>query len=82
MPDAADPQGRTGPQERWSPPSPSAALVPGALLTFFGLWMATDGGPLPLGLAMFTVGLALLLTGAVAQGVAWGMDLHAERRRR
>jgi hypothetical protein len=63
---------------RWAPPSPVAVLVPGVLLLFAGLWMVTDGGPLPVGWACFVVGLALLLVGAVAWGVAWGLGLHAD----
>ena len=65
---------------RWAPPSPIAALLPGVVLVFAGLWIVTDGGSLSLGWAMFAVGMALLLVGAVAWGVAWGMDLHAENR--
>ena len=66
---------------RWAPPSPVAVVLPGVVLVFAGLWMVTDGGSLPLGWASFTVGLALLLVGAVAWGVAWGLDLHAEKQR-
>jgi hypothetical protein len=68
-------------QPRWAPVSPSVALLPGVVLLFVGLWMVTDGGPLALGWASFTVGLALMLIGAVAHGVAWGLDLHNDRRR-
>jgi hypothetical protein len=63
------------------PPTPVAALVPGVLLTFVGTWMLTDGGPVALGWACAVPGLAFLLVGAVAQGVSWGMALHAETRR-
>lgn len=63
------------------PPTTMVALVPGVLLTFVGMWMLTDGGPLALGWAAAVLGLAFLLVGTVAQGVAWGMALHAEARR-
>ncbi len=64
-------------EQRWAP-SPIAAWLPGTALLFIGLWMVTDGG-LSLGWAFNAVGLALVLVGAVAQGVAWGMDIHKER---
>ena len=63
------------------PPPPSASLLPGAVLLFLGLWLVTDGGPLPLGWAVFSTGLAMVLIGAVAQGVAWGLALHDAQRR-
>lgn len=63
------------------PAAPSAALIPGVLLLFAGLWMVTDGGPLGFGWACFAVGLALLLTSAVAIGVEWGLALHRVRQR-
>lgn len=66
---------------RWAPPSPVAVLLAGVVLVFAGLWMVTDGGSLPFGWASFAVGLALLMVGAVAWGVAWGLDLHAENQR-
>jgi hypothetical protein len=66
----------TNPPPRWAPPSPSAALIPGIVLVFSSLWMLTDHGPLVVGWACFTIGLAFLLTGTVAQGVAWGLNLH------
>ena len=66
---------------RGAPPSPAAVVLPGVLLVFAGLWMVTDGGSLPWGCASFPVGLALVLVGAVAWGVAWGLDLHAENQR-
>jgi hypothetical protein len=56
-----------------------AVLLPGVLLVAAGLWMVTDGGSLPTGWALFSLGLALLLVGAVAWGVAWGLELHADR---
>jgi hypothetical protein len=58
--------------------SPTVAWLPGTALLFIGLLMVTDGG-LSLGWAFCAVGLALVLVGAVAQGVAWGMDIHKER---
>jgi uncharacterized membrane protein HdeD (DUF308 family) len=58
--------------------SPTVAWLPGTALLFIGLLMVTDGG-LSLGWAVCAVGLALVLVGAVAQGVAWGMDIHKER---
>ncbi|WP_166389471.1 hypothetical protein [Nocardioides ochotonae] len=64
------------------PGPPIAAIVPGAVLVFAGLWMVTDpGGPLGIGWACFTIGLALLLVGVVAAGVSWGLHLEAHRRR-
>ena len=60
---------------------PSAALFPGALLLFAGLWMVSDGGPLVLGWVLVVGGAPLVLVGAVAAGVAWGLDLHDARRR-
>jgi hypothetical protein len=47
-------------------------------LLFIGPWTVAAGG-LGLGWAFCAVGLALVLVGAVAQGVAWGMDIHKER---
>ncbi|WP_193605628.1 hypothetical protein [Nocardioides dongkuii] len=64
-----------------APPAPSSAWVPGAGLLFIGLWMVTDGGPLLLGWAFFALGLSLLIIGATACGVAWGMDLHSRSQR-
>jgi hypothetical protein len=66
-----------GQQHAARPPRPIAALVPGIVLLFSGLWMVTDRGPLAIGWAFFAVGLALLIVGAVAQGVAWGLELHS-----
>ena len=60
----------------WQAPSPETAIIPGVLLTFVGLWMLTDGGPLPLSWFLVAGGQAFLLIGAVAKGVAWGMALH------
>ena len=58
--------------------SPTVAWLPGTALLAIGLLMGADGG-LSLGWAFCAVGLALVLVGAVAQGVAWGMDIHKER---
>lgn len=58
-----------------------AVLFPAVVLLFAGLWMVTDGGPLPAGWALFAVGLSLMIAGAVTWGVAWGLDLHAATRR-
>jgi hypothetical protein len=59
-------------------PSPTVFWVPGTLMLWFGLWGVAEGS---LGWAwvVWPVGLALLIIGAVAQGVAWGMDIHKER---
>lgn len=56
-------------------------MLPGAVLLFLGLWLVTDGGPPPLGWAVFSAGLTMVLLGAVAQGVAWGLALHDAPRR-
>lgn len=69
------------PEPRWAPTSPNVALVPGVLLVLGGLSVVTDGGPPLLGWAMFAIGQALLLSGAVANGVSWGMALHEENKR-
>lgn len=58
--------------------SPTVAWLPGSALLIIGLVMVDDGG-LSLGWAFCAVGLALVIVGAVAQGVAWGMDIHKER---
>lgn len=81
MPDAATSLDSSDTAPRWAPPSPVVVLTPGVLLLFAGLWMVTDGGSLPVGWACFVVGLALLLVGAVAWGVAWGLDLHGDHQR-
>ncbi|WP_148615788.1 hypothetical protein [Nocardioides rubriscoriae] len=67
----------SGSRSAWQTPSPASALLPGGSLMFVGLWALTDGGPLPLAWLMVTVGLAFLVMGAVAKGVAWGLALHA-----
>jgi hypothetical protein len=77
--DPAHPSTGSG-TESWTPAQPLAALLPGVLLVFAGLWMVTDNGPLALGWACFAVGIGFVLVGAVAWGVAWGMDLHDHRR--
>jgi hypothetical protein len=69
------------PTPRWEPAHPLFALGWGVLLSFVGLWMASDQGPLPLAWACVALGLALLATGAVAKGVAWGLALHGRTHR-
>jgi uncharacterized membrane protein HdeD (DUF308 family) len=65
-----------------APGPPISVTIPGAVLLFAGLWMVTDpDGPLVIGWACFTIGLALLLVGVIAAGVAWGLHLEAHRRR-
>lgn len=62
---------------RWVPPSPGFAIAGGILLAFLGGWTLSDGEPpAALGWAFTVVGAALLLTGGVAKGVAWGLALH------
>jgi hypothetical protein len=62
-----------------SSPAPAVMWLPGAAFLCVGLWMVSGGGPLGLGWASVAIGLAGLVVGAVAQGVAWGMDIHMER---
>lgn len=59
-------------------PPPVAAWLPGTLVLWCGLWMVTNGG-LDLGWALVAFGSSLMLVGAVAQGVAWGMGIHSDR---
>lgn len=66
-----------GVRQRGTPP-PLAAWFPGTVLLWIGPWMIIDGG-LSLGWAVCAFGLALVLVGAVAQGVAWGMGIHRDR---
>jgi hypothetical protein len=61
-----------------SSPSPTVFWLPGTALLAIGSWMVTGGVP-GLGGVFCALGLALMLVGAVAQGVAWGMDIHKER---
>ncbi|HET8985313.1 MAG TPA: hypothetical protein VFN03_06105 [Trueperaceae bacterium] len=69
-------------QQRWAPPSPGLAILPGSLLVFLGAWTLSDGElPQPLGWVCVVVGAAFLLTGTIAKGVAWGLDLQGESRR-
>ena len=58
--------------------SPAVMWVPGTALLSIGLSMVAEGG-LSVGWIVGAVGLAPVLVGAVAQGVAWGMDIHNER---
>ena len=51
---------------------------PGTLMLGFGLWGVAEGDA-GWAWAVWSAGLALLIVGAVAQGVAWGMDIHKER---
>jgi hypothetical protein len=59
-------------------PSPTMFWLPGTLMLWFGSWGVAEGG---IGWAwgVWPVGLALLVVGAVAQGVAWGTDISKER---
>ena len=59
-------------------PSPTVAWLPGTVLLLIGLGMVSEGG-LDVGWAFLALGFAMTLLGAVAQGVAWGMDIHKER---
>lgn len=47
-------------------------------MLWFGSWGVAEGG---IGWAwgVCSLGLALLIVGAVAQGVAWGMDISEDR---
>ena len=81
MQDATRPRAVTRAQPKFAPASPSVAFVPGAVLLFLGLWLVTDGGPLPLGWAVFATGVTMVVLGAVAQGVAWGLAIHDLHRR-
>jgi hypothetical protein len=55
---------------------PAAAIVPGILLMTVGLFVVSDSDVLVLGWSCFAVGLAFLVMGTVARGVAWGLAIH------
>lgn len=59
-------------------PSPTLFWLPGTLMLWFGVWGVADAG---IGWAwgVWPLGLALVIVGSVAQGVAWGMDVHKDR---
>ena len=59
-------------------PTPTIFWLPGTLMLCFGSWGVAEGG---IGWAwgVWPLGLALLIVGAVAQGVAWGVDISKER---
>ncbi|GGO86023.1 hypothetical protein GCM10011584_07380 [Nocardioides phosphati] len=64
---------------RWAPASPAVALVPGVVLVVLGAWAVSDGElPAPFSWVLVAVGVAFLITGAVAKGVAWGLALRDE----
>ncbi|WP_107773705.1 hypothetical protein [Nocardioides sediminis] len=77
MSDDVIPENGSAARERGAP-SPTVAWLPGTVLLFIGLGMVTEGG-LDVGWAFVAVGLSMTLLGCVAQGVAWGMDIHEER---
>jgi hypothetical protein len=77
MSDEVVPENSSEVRERGAP-SPTMAWLPGTVLLFIGLGMVTEGG-LTVGWAFVAVGLSMMLLGCVAQGVAWGMDIHMER---
>jgi hypothetical protein len=77
MSDDVVPENDSEVRERGAP-SPTVAWLPGTVLLFIGLGMVSQGG-LDAGWAFVALGLAMTLLGAVAQGVAWGMDIHKER---
>jgi hypothetical protein len=65
---------------RWEPAAPSLAMGPGLLLLLAGVLLLSGGGPAQLGWACVVLGQALFLVGAVAKGVAWGLELHKSGR--
>lgn len=81
MQDQSPPREGSSSESRLTPSPPIATLLPGAALLFLGLWLVTDGGPLPLGWGLFVTGLTMVLVGTVAQGVAWGLALSDRRGR-
>ena len=81
MAGSAGPRKGPEPAPRWAPASHGATLLAGVVLLFLGLWTVTGSGSLAIGWAAVAVGWGLTLVGAVAQGVAWGLDLHDDRRR-
>ncbi|WP_210648766.1 hypothetical protein [Nocardioides sp. SYSU D00065] len=77
---SADPDVSPAARDSPSPhpaPSPTIAWLPGAAMLTIGLVLLGEGEDF--GWVLFGLGAALLMVGAVAQGVAWGMDMHKER---
>ncbi|WP_188782593.1 hypothetical protein [Nocardioides phosphati] len=49
------------------------------VLVVLGAWAVSDGElPAPFSWVLVAVGVAFLITGAVAKGVAWGLALRDE----
>jgi hypothetical protein len=55
---------------------PAAVIVPGVLLLVVGSLMGGESDLRFVGLLCAVSGLALLITGTVARGVAWGLAIH------
>lgn len=55
---------------------PAAVIVPGVLLLVVGSLMSGESDLGFVGLLCAVSGLALLITGTVARGVAWGLAIH------
>lgn len=65
---------------QFNSPSPFVALVPGVIAAAVGLHLVLADTAAWVGAVLLPIGVALLIIGAVAQGVAWGIPLERQNR--
>lgn len=61
-------------------PAPAVAVVPGVVAAAVGLHLLVADSAAWLGAVLLPIGVALLILGAVAKGVAWGIALERQHR--